>query len=869
MNIFALQSLVAFVMALFLGSYVYSKNPKGKLNRVYLCLCLSYAYLVFIEFEYLTAESFETAYFCQKAGAFWPFAMSISLHFALVLTEQSKLLRNRFTYPLIYVPALIFSLLDLTTNALTREPVKVYWGWTYRIPENSLILYINSIWNLIVLTVPICICLRYYLKVTDYKKKQQAKYVLIGYSIPVVSVIVIDLLLPLLKIRMPGFSTTVFILAGIPTGYGIWKYELFTLTPVTAAEGIISTMSDSLILVGPDKRIRAVNQATLKLLGYEEGKLITQAVEFIFDERAENTTLERTLHKLMGTGFASDVETSFKSKDGRSIPVSLSASLMRDKVGSPLGIILVGRDITERKQAEKALRESEQRFRDMARAAGDWIWEVDAEGRYTYASPVVEQVLGYTPGEVLGRRYTDFFHPDEELKVQTRTVFPRKEPFVRLVSSNVRKDGHTVILESTGLPLLDAEGNLLGYRGVHRDVTAERRLEERLAAVHVLGRELVLCRDEQQVARVVVDAARLLLQCHLCGLWLVGEGKALVRRACKVAQQVSDVTALPLDGEQGIIVAVARSGKPIYLPDVREDSRYIDPGIGTRSELCVPLAVGELVIGVLNAESEKLNAFSKEDRQLFSTLADQAALAIENARLYEQMRVARDRLETLSRRLVEVQEAERRHIARELHDEVGQVLTALKLVLEMNKSLPVAATGDNLDEALGLINELMTRVRELSLDLRPTTLDDLGLLPALRWHFERYTTQTNVRVVFKHAGLEGRRFVPEVETAAYRIVQEALTNVARHAGVSEVTARLWADQDTLGVQIEDQGTGFDVESALAAGTSSGLSGMHERAALLSGQLTVESAPGAGTRLTAEFPLTAHPAESLDEPDEGE
>jgi signal transduction histidine kinase len=148
----------------------------------------------------------------------------------------------------------------------------------------------------------------------------------------------------------------------------------------------------------------------------------------------------------------------------------------------------------------------------------------------------------------------------------------------------------------------------------------------------------------------------------------------------------------------------------------------------------------------------------------------------------------------------------------------------------------------------------MDRVRQMSLDLRPAMLDDLGLLPALVWHFERYTTLTNVHVDFKHRGIDGQRFAPELETAAYRIAQEALTNVARHAGVDEVTVRVWADADTLGLQVEDRGTGFNPESVLAAETTSGLSGMYERAVLLGGRLDIESTPGAGACLTAEFPL---------------
>jgi len=285
--------------------------------------------------------------------------------------------------------------------------------------------------------------------------------------------------------------------------------------------------------------------------------------------------------------------------------------------------------------------------------------------------------------------------------------------------------------------------------------------------------------------------------------------------------------------------------------------------------LMLPLLARDRVVGLVELiDDVKERDYTPEDIRLAESLAVHAAIAIENARLYERMRAARDRLQALSRQLVEVQEAERRHVARELHDEIGQILTVLKLVVEMSTTLPADEVGASLDKALTLINELAARVRSLSLDMRPTTLDNLGLVPALRWHFERYTTQTNVRVTFKHTGVEGCRFAPEIETAVYRIVQEALTNVARHSGASEVTARLWADQDTLGVQIEDHGVGFDTdtESMLA---SSGLSGMCERAALLGSQLTIETAPEAGTRLTAEFPLTPSSTASSNGPAGGQ
>lgn len=219
----------------------------------------------------------------------------------------------------------------------------------------------------------------------------------------------------------------------------------------------------------------------------------------------------------------------------------------------------------------------------------------------------------------------------------------------------------------------------------------------------------------------------------------------------------------------------------------------------------------------------------------------------------EALKKSTEQLKTLSRRLMEVQELERRNIALELHDEIGQVLTGLKLTLEISTKLPAAELGDSLAQARGLVNELMARVRKLSLDLRPAMLDDLGLLPALLWHIEHYTAQTNVKVNFKHSGLEKQRFAPEVETAAYRVVQEALTNVARHANVSEATVRVWTDQHVLSIEVFDTGHGFDLDPVVARQTS-GLAGMHERATLAGGQLKIESRLGEGTRLLAELSI---------------
>jgi signal transduction histidine kinase len=154
-------------------------------------------------------------------------------------------------------------------------------------------------------------------------------------------------------------------------------------------------------------------------------------------------------------------------------------------------------------------------------------------------------------------------------------------------------------------------------------------------------------------------------------------------------------------------------------------------------------------------------------------------------------------------------------------------------------------------EMLKIVKELINRVRNLSMNLRPPMLDDLGLLPTLLWQIERFETQTRIAVDFRHANLD-RRLAPETELAAFRIIQEGLTNVARHADVRHAKIVAWADSKSLKVNLEDEGGGFDVKTVFGA-RSSGLSGMAERSRLLGGRFSIESSPNHGTRITVELP----------------
>lgn len=199
----------------------------------------------------------------------------------------------------------------------------------------------------------------------------------------------------------------------------------------------------------------------------------------------------------------------------------------------------------------------------------------------------------------------------------------------------------------------------------------------------------------------------------------------------------------------------------------------------------------------------------------------------------------------LVRQLVELQERERRELARELHDEIGQLLTSLTFMLEELEPSPRA------EELRLLTRETLARVRDVSTSLRPPMLDELGLLPTVQWHCRRYSRNTGIEVRLSHETMT-RRFGADFEIAAFRIVQEALTNVARHAGVKNAELDIRIDGDVLQIRVTDRGAGFEPRSVDPA--SGGIRNMGERARLLGGELRVETHPGIGVTVIARLPI---------------
>jgi signal transduction histidine kinase len=299
---------------------------------------------------------------------------------------------------------------------------------------------------------------------------------------------------------------------------------------------------------------------------------------------------------------------------------------------------------------------------------------------------------------------------------------------------------------------------------------------------------------------------------------------------------------------RGILGVLIDDARPLRLDDLSTHPRSVGfppnhPPM--RSFLGVPVITRGVAYGNLYlTDKQPSGSFTEEDEELVTLLAAQAAVAIENAGS-----VRRDAL----RRAVQAQEVERRRLARELHDETGQALTSILL------GLSAVERAGSLDEARAAVGELrdlvvetLQEVRALAVELRPSALDDFGLEPALRRLGQsiRETRSLDVQV---ETMLDGSRLPEDVETAVYRIVQEALTNVVKHARAERVSIVLTRTSDGVLVVIEDDGHGFETDEIRRGGL--GLTGMRERVDLLEGKLEIESTRGAGTTLIVELPIS--------------
>jgi PAS domain S-box-containing protein len=555
--------------------------------------------------------------------------------------------------------------------------------------------------------------------------------------------------------------------------------------------------------------------------------------------------------------------------------VRLTAAKVED------GIAILLTDLTERRLAEQRLRESEQRFRTITELSPDGVL-VYQNRRLVYANPAAAQICGLAdPAQLIECEPADVVAPEhlESVYAWIDQVLAGQH-LVGAEVDFVHPGGARVTIDCSAARIL--WGGAPAIEILWHDVTARRASEvqvraalaaeqaARLAAEVASARTLRLqALTADLVGALSPDAVITVITQH--ALAATGAIGAVMLSLNPDNDQLSTVSWAGFEPHERAVIeqllnrvppaliATVAAGEAVWL-HTRAEAEARFPGLsqpmaqaGYEAHVTMPLISDGHVLGALSLCYRTPQEFPAEERTFLLALAQQCAQALDRARFHAEVLQSRERLRHLSERLIAVQEEERRHLARELHDEIGQTLSALSLMLNSGSAQAPEPLAVQLVAAQRQVAGLIAQIRQRSLDLRPAMLDDMGLRAVLGWYLNRYQEQTGIRLEVEIQGL-GKRFAPPVELAAYRIIQEALTNVVRHAGVDHATVLAWVGDDQLMIEVSDAGRGFDVEATHRTHMSNGLSGMTERVALLGGEFQIESEPGEGTRLFVALPL---------------
>ncbi len=415
-----------------------------------------------------------------------------------------------------------------------------------------------------------------------------------------------------------------------------------------------------------------------------------------------------------------------------------------------------------------------------------------------------------------------------------------------------------VFAELTAVAMVDSST----VDGLETGLRLAREAEQRTRSVDEALREatvaLTRSLDRETVVVTLLDRLRRMIPFDRASVMLVEEASRLSVRAVFDGERV---VPLPIEGrpeleanDHPIVHGILTTGAAVLIPDVRAHHGWSLPTdrLAEASWMGVPLFARGDAAGLFSLSKREAGYFNEEHLRLAEAMSSQASVAVENAVLFEQMQASTARMQSLSRRLVEVQESERRHISRELHDEAGQALASLRYglrLLEREIDEGGSAT-ERVAELMHRTDAVIEGLHRLAADLRPASLDHLGLEAALRQYSRSAGPKFGLTVRFKARGFTSERLPTVVETALYRVVQEAMTNVVRHARATQVDVLAERRGDRVIVMVEDDGVGFDPDQD-QRGDHCGLLGLRERAEGLGGSLTVESAPGAGTTIVVE------------------
>jgi PAS domain S-box-containing protein len=598
------------------------------------------------------------------------------------------------------------------------------------------------------------------------------------------------------------------------------------------SEAVISAIGDFMIILDPEFKIVYQNKVARDNIGDHIGETCYKAFE---NKDAACEGCPVTLSFL--DGLVHRGERIAESVIG-TMHLDITASPLLDASGKVTAVIEMVKDVTERRRAEELVRESEEKYKNLVELTTDIIYLSDRDGNQRFMNDEAFKKLEYSPHEVIGKPWSFLIHPDDR-EIST-TVFTsmieQQVDIFNFENRYVSKSGTVINVLHNVRILRNEKGEIVGTQGIARDITQRKQVEDRLK---LYSRAMEEATDGIQVVDLegrIVYSNKALEQ--MCG-YSAGE---------LTGKHVNEMGAEPEFSSRVIIPEIMRTGSwSGEITNVRKDGSRFPIWLSTalvKNDKGEPIAL----VGIVRDITERRRA----EAALRKSHVELEVLVQERT---AELRMINDQLSMFSSYLQEAREKERTAIAREIHDELGQALTALKMDLSwMKKRLPKNQKTLLEKEASmsEIVESTIQTVKKISMELRPGILDHLGLTAAIEWQAEEFQKRTGIPC---DVSIVPEEIAPDRDrsTTIFRIFQETLTNITRHARATAVSVRLEQEDSRLVLKVKDNGRGI-TEKQLSDPKSLGLMGIRERAASWGGGVNVKGVRSGGTTVIVHIPL---------------
>ena len=678
---------------------------------------------------------------------------------------------------------------------------------------------------------------------------------------------------------MVGLALTVALSLGLTITLDIGRRRAVVLAgkiqdSQSRLQGILENLVEGVATVNEEGIIQSLNPAAEKTFGYQEHEVVGRHIGVLMPESHQDRPESySSLRNFFQTGKTNDLEHEQEivglRKNGTTFPLDLSMGEMTsDQDRGFVGII---RDVTERKRLEGELRKLSQAVEQSPAS----IVITDLNGEIEYVNPKFLQVTGYRLEEVIGenpRFLKSGYSSPKMYKKMWETISAGH--IWRGEFHNKKKNSELYWELASISPIKDRNGVVSHYLAVKEDITRRKETEIKLEKEGMFNQLLTDVAVASNEATAMENASKVCLDrvCKLTGwpighLYVVNENSSGLTPSgiwhlddpdrFSVFKEVTEATSFsPGEGLPGRVLS---SGQPAWIVDVNKDpnfprARHVD-NLGVKAGFGFPILMGENIVGVLEFYSPEAVEPDEKLLDIMSNIGTQLGRVSERYQAGKKLKTSEQELRDLYNRLEAVREEERTRIARDIHDELGQMLTALKIDLSwLEKKLDgkQATVRDRAKTMSHLLDKTIKSVQEISTHLRPEVLDMLGLTEAIEWQVQEFQKRTGTECSMS-SGTGDLDLDPDLSTAVFRIFQETLTNVARHAAASELNIEFYKKDGELVLKVTDNGKGIP-EDKISHPKSLGLLGIRERALLWDGQVKISGVQGQGTTVVVKIPL---------------